>query len=226
MKRAGYARPLSKKQLRRGVHRSRVGGRWEKMGRLQLDFLVEHGLTPDAYVLDVACGALRAGIPLVGYLDPGMYYGIDINESLLEAGYELELPPELREKLPRDHLRKTDRFDCDFGVEFEIAIAQSLFTHVTLNDIRLCMNRVAAAMRPGGRFYATFFEAPRELPLHGILEPETDRKSKPRHSDRNPFWYYTADLEWAASFSPWQFRYIGGWNHPGNQKMIELTRTP
>ena len=97
MKRAGYARPLSKKQLKRGVHSSRVGGRWEKMGRLQLDFLVEHGLTPDSCVLDVGCGALRAGIPLVGYLDPGRYYGIDINESLLEASYELELPSELRE---------------------------------------------------------------------------------------------------------------------------------
>ena len=73
MRRARYARPLSEKQLRKGVHRSRVGGRWEQMGRLQLDFLVAHGLTPDSRVLDVACGALRAGIPLVGgrldYLD-------------------------------------------------------------------------------------------------------------------------------------------------------------
>ena len=29
----------------------------------------------------------------------------------------------------------------------------------------------------------------------------------------------------AASFGPWQFRYIGDWVHPRRQMIVEYTRT-
>jgi hypothetical protein len=35
------------------------------------------------------------------------------------------------------NLRSTDRFDNDFGVAFDVAIAQSVFTHMPLNMMRL-----------------------------------------------------------------------------------------
>ena len=63
-----------------------------------------------------------------------------MNATLLED--DVEFSDELREKLPRENLRATDRFDCDFGVQFDFAIAQSLFTHIPLNDIRLCLVRL------------------------------------------------------------------------------------
>jgi SAM-dependent methyltransferase len=222
---AKRARRLTASQLGRRGHRGRVGGHWERVGKLQLDFTIEHGLGTDARFLDVACGALRAGIHFVDYLEPGNYYGIDINESLLEAGYEIEMPGRLRAKLPREHLRCTKRFDCDFGVEFDAAIAHSLFTHLPLNDIRLCLYRVAQHMKVGGRFFATIFEAPADFPLDGVLHEGTKRK-RAQYSERNDFWYWPSDLEWAASFSPWQYRYIGDWGHPRGQKMIEFVRTP
>ena len=37
-------------------HRDYVGGRWEELGRLQFDFLCDHGLRPEHVLLDVACG--------------------------------------------------------------------------------------------------------------------------------------------------------------------------
>jgi SAM-dependent methyltransferase len=195
------------------------------MGKHQLGFAVEHGLQPSSRLLDIGCGPLRAGIHFVRYLEPGNYYGIDVNESMLEAGYELEMPKELRAKLPRDHLRPTDRFDCDFGVKFDFAVAQSVFTHIDLNRIRLCLYRLAPQMLPGGRFYATFFEAPADFPLDGVLDEEVEKR-RPKVTERNPFWYWPGDLEWAARFAPWQFRYIGDWGHPRNQKMVEFTRVP
>jgi SAM-dependent methyltransferase len=222
---AKRAKRLTARQLQRGGHRGRVGGLWERAGKLQLDFMIEQGLRPDARFLDVACGALRAGIHFVDYLNPGNYYGIDINESLLEAGYEIEMPGHLRAKLPREHLRCTNRFDCDFGIEFDAAIAHSLFTHLPLNDIRLCLYRVAAHMKIGGRFFATIFEAPADFPLDGVLHEETKRK-RAQYTERNDFWYWPGDLEWAARFSPWRFRYIGDWGHPRDQKMIEFVRIP
>lgn len=223
MSRADYARPFTAEQLERGGHRRRAGGMWDRMGRLQLDFMIDHGLHPSMRLLDVGCGPLRAGIHFVDYLDAGNYYGIDINESLLDAGHGTELPPALRSKLPRDHLRCTDRFDCDFGVAFDFAIAQSLFTHIPLNDIRLCLYRVARVMTVGGSFFATFFEAPAGFPVDGVLDEDVvGRRGK--YTERNPFWYWPGDLEWAARAAPWEFRYIGDWRHPRNQRMVEFRR--
>ena len=218
-----YAKPLTAEQVGSGGHRRRAGGLWDELGELQLDFLVAQGLEPSSRLLDVGCGPLRAGIRFVDYLEPGNYYGLDVNASLLDAGYDVELPEALRAKLPRDHLRATDRFDCDFGVEFDFAIAQSLFTHISLSQVRLCLYRVAHAMRPGGRFFATFFEAAADFPLDGVLDGDKPRR-KDKFTERNPFWYWPRDLEWAASFAPWRFRYIGDWNHPRGQKMAEFRR--
>lgn len=74
-------------------HRKVIGGRWDQLGNLQLDFLVQRGLQPHHALLDVGCGPLRAGVKLVPYLDPGNYYGIDLSDILIEAGYEGEIVP-------------------------------------------------------------------------------------------------------------------------------------
>ncbi|MEP9362134.1 class I SAM-dependent methyltransferase [Nocardioides sp. CN2-186] len=201
-----------------GGHRRFVGGFWDEMGQLQLDFLREQGLQPEHRFLDVGCGTLRAGRKLVDYLDPGHYYGTDINHELLETGYRVELTDEQRARLPEANLRSTDRFDNDFGVQFDMAIAQSVFTHIPLNHMRLCLYRVAKVMRPGGRFYVTFFERGRDFPLDNV--PKSGRM----WSERNAFWYYRSDMTWVAKRSPWEVRYIGKWGHPRNQRMVEYTR--
>lgn len=199
-------------------HRRFVGGHWERIGRLQRDFLVQQGLEPGQRFLDVGCGSLRAGRHLVEHLEPGNYHGIDVNADLVAAGYDHELTDEQRERLPVANLRSTDRFDADFGVEFDMAIAQSVFTHISLNHVRLCLARVAQVMRSGGRFFITFNEQPEDFPVDGIPE-------RGHYTERNVFWYYREDIRWAASFSPWSFRYLGDWGHPRDQRMIELTRT-
>jgi SAM-dependent methyltransferase len=213
-----YSEPFSADDIARRRHRQRIGRMWAVVGPMQRVFLVEQGLAPAHRLLDVGCGPLRAGIHLVEYLAPAHYYGIDINATLLDAGYEHELPAHLRERLPRDHLRVTDRFDCDFGVPFDYAIAQSVFTHVSLNDIRLCVYRVSRQLTPEGRFFATFFEAPRGHPLDQPLNGGR------RWTERNAFFYYRQDLEWAAWSAGCKMRYIGDWGHPRGQRMVEFRR--
>jgi SAM-dependent methyltransferase len=213
-----YARPLTDEEVAKGWHRVWVGGKWSVMGTLQRDFLVAQGLMPSHRLLDVGCGALRAGIHFVEYLEPGHYYGIEINQSLLDVGYEQELSAPLQERLPRDQLRATDRFDCDFGVKFDFAIANSVFTHISLNHIRLCLYRVAQQLEPGGRFFATFFEAPRDHPLDASLS------NGRLWTERNAYFYYRRDLKWAARWAGCEMRYIGKWGHPSGQRMVEFRR--
>jgi SAM-dependent methyltransferase len=189
------------------------------MGRHQLDFLVAQGLAPSHRFLDVGCGSLRAGRHLVSYLDPGNYYGLDVNLPVIEAGYERELTASQRERLPEGNLRATDRFFADFGVEFDMAIAQSVFSHLSLNHLRLCLWRVGRVMRPGGTFFVTFFERGDDFPIDGV---DDDRSL---HTERNNYWYYRGDMEWATERTPWEFRYHGDWNHPRGQRMVAYTRT-
>lgn len=212
---------LSDKQIAAEQHRKRVGGLWDEVGQLQFHFLVRHGLTPDSYLLDVGCGALRGGIHFVRYLEPAHYFGIDVNASLLRAGLEHEIPQAgLSDRLPAEHLHATDRFECDFGVSFDFALAVSLFTHLPLNHIRLCLYRLANVMQPGGRFFASFFEMPQNHPF--------DQPRGKRYPERDPYHYRPSDLEWAAtSVAAWDFRYIGDWDHPRGQRMVEFRkRTP
>lgn len=201
-----------------GKHRKFVGGYWEESGPKQLAFLRQHGLEPGHRFLDVGCGSLRAGRLLSEYVEPGHYYGIDINHSLIVAGYDTELDDAARARLPSRNLRATDRFDADFGVQFDMAIAQSVFTHVSLNWIRLCLARVSQVMAPGGKFYATFFEMPNDFPIDGV------GKTGNRFTERNAYWYYRQDLRWAARRSPWDVRYIGKWGHRAGSRMVEFTR--
>jgi SAM-dependent methyltransferase len=224
LRRGKRSEPAKRRQERERDHRNVIGGYWEPLGKLQLEFLVGQGLEPSARFLDVGCGALRVGHLLVDYLDAGNYYGIDHDAFVLEAGYEKELTPEQRLKLPRENLRLTERFEVDFGVPFDMGIAQSVFTHVSLNHVRLCLRRVAAQMRVGGRFFVTISEAPADFELERVLNEDVPEKPE-RYTERNPFWYWPSDIEWAAGFSPWRYRYIGDWGHPRDQKMIELTRT-
>ncbi len=216
-----YGFTLTDEEIAAGVHRGKVGRAWSHTGQLQQDFLVAQGMAPTSKVLDVGCGALRAGIVIAQYLEPRGYYGIDVNESLIRAALQHELPlAGLEDRVPAENLRVTDRFECDFGVAFDFAIAQSVFTHLPLNHIRLCLYQLSLVMAPGGRFYATFFEAPASTPYDRRVQ-QVVRKTWP---ERDPYHYRRADLVWAAeTVADWNVRYIGDWGHRRGQRMIEYT---
>ena len=105
---------------------------WDEIGKLQFDFLVERGLRPDHYLLDIGCGSLRGGVHFIRYLSEGHYFGVEKEESLLEAGRSVELKRyALEEKEPQ--LFAVDDFDLSAlpsQVEFDFMLAQSVFTQM------------------------------------------------------------------------------------------------
>ena len=212
---------FSDAEIKSGKHRQWIGSHWEDHGDRQLEFLKSRGLKRSHKFVDIGCGCFRAGRPLIDYLDAGNYFGIDTNESLLQVGYDIELSDAQRGKLPIGNVRVTDRFNVDFGVKFDFAIAQSVFSHVDLNLMRLCLYRTGLAMKQEGKFFATFYEAPANRPLDEIIKKPNRR---PMFHERNTYWYYKSDLEWIASGGSWKTNYIGGWGHPAGQKMMEYIR--
>ena len=118
-----YERELAECEIDAGVHRDYVGGRWEELGRLQFRYLCSQGLLPHHRLMDIGCGSLRGGVHFAHYLDPGGYYGVDRNASLLKAGLDVELQAarvgpagqelDLRPKLDPSHLLHTALFEFD-----------------------------------------------------------------------------------------------------------------
>ena len=189
--------------------RGYVGGLWEEIGTLQFRFLVDQGLRPKHVLLDVACGSLRGGVRFIPFLDPGNYLGIDINESLVTHGINNELGQALFD-LKRPSFVISGRFEFDkFERHPDFALAQSLFTHLTESDILLCLTNLRAHGKLGCRFFATFFEtnSPRENPA--LSHPHA------------AFEYTRAQMETLGERGGWNMRYIGNWDHPRGQVMVE-----
>ena len=208
----------------RGQHRDVIGGLWDELGQLQLDFMIREGLKPHHKLLDIGCGSLRGGIQFIRYLDVGNYVGLDPNISLLDAGYEIELTScKLKERMPRENLICMGDFDPPFpDGTFDFALAQSVFTHVTLNTIRKCFERIASKIKVDGTFYATFFEIP-----DNVLSSEPFRHDPGgviTQGSQDPYHYRFEDLKYAASERLWTPRYIGGWNHPRGQHIAAFVR--
>ncbi|MFN0263116.1 class I SAM-dependent methyltransferase [Tepidamorphus sp. 3E244] len=210
--------------VERGDHREVVGGMWEEIGSLQLNLLVSHGLKPDEYLLDIGCGSLRGGVHIVRFLEPEHYFGTDLNSCLLDAGYRRELLPlGLDKKLPRTSLIVDDAFSFErFGVRFDRALAFSVFTHLPLNSIRVCLERLAEVMVPGGIFHATFFELPVGTPSSATVEHAP--AGIVTHGDLDPYHYKLADLRYAANGLPWKVEYVGSINHPRGQRLVNFVR--
>lgn len=209
-------------QIEAGAHRAYVGGVWDSHGQHQLEFLIGQGLQPHHRVMDVGCGAFRAGRHFIDYLDAGNYYGVDSNHAVMQAGWDTELTDEQRAKQPIENLRANDRFDTDFGVRFDFAIANSVFTHVSLNHIRLCMYRLDKVMAPGGSFYATYFVRPDSVPIDEVKA--AGKRNKGFFTEKNNYVYYRGDLAWAAQWGDWEHEFIGEWGHPANQQMARYTK--
>jgi SAM-dependent methyltransferase len=194
-------------------HRAYVGGHfprmWFEIGRRQFHFLVSRGLRPEHRFLDVACGSLRLGQFVIPFLEAGHYFGLEAEPDLVRAGLEHELLFDIAEQ-KRPTFGHGYDFDLSFVPGFEVALAQSLFTHLTPEDIALCMASVAGVAGPDSRFFFTYFEG------------EGPKPKGPSHAQKG--WVYTRDeIDGMAHASGWTCDHIGGWGHERGQVMVCAT---
>jgi hypothetical protein len=215
--------PDSDYEVRRGgfrgdAHRAYVGGKWEELGALQLSFLCSRGLEPQHRLIDVGCGALRGGRHFIDYLQPFRYYGTDINAALIEAGLARELTAAQREKIGDGHFRVSEDFDVDFPVPaFDFGLALSLFTHLSSNRIRLCLQRLRPKFH-GGRFYGSFFLSE----SRDWAAPVEQAPGLVSYSWKDPFHYRREEIEALAAACDWRVTWAGAFGHPKNQQMVEF----
>lgn len=188
-------------------HRAYVGGMWDEIGRLQFDYLVSEGLRPEHRLLDIGCGALRGGVHFIRYLDFGRYFGVEKHRELIDSGMR-ECGRDLwSEKAPM--VWAAPSFDFEeasvLAPGFDFALAQSLFTHLTPDLIRLCFANLRDVIAPDGVFYATYFEGTGPNPSES--------------HDHGRFEYTRSEME-AFGGEQWSAEYVGEWGHPRGQVMV------
>lgn len=153
-----------KRRLRRTLMQARVlfGGNrhalvgeaslWRLKRDFQITFLKEHGLRPDHVVLDVGCGTLRGGIPLISYLDAGNYFGTEVRSEVLQQARKELSKSDLVGKRPTLLMSDMTQLRLDRPVDF--AWAFSVLIHMTDEVLERCLASVSNALAPDGAFYA------------------------------------------------------------------------
>ncbi len=192
-------------------HREYVGGFWDRLGNLQYRFMLSAGLRPEHKLLDIGCGPLRAGRHFIEYLNRGCYFGIDKEPELIRLGIEEELDPAIR-KAKQPTMIALSNFEFDrLPSKPDFALAQSVFTHLTPDDIHLCLANLRRVIADEGVFYATFTEC------NGAM-------ANPRVSHSRLLFRYTrSEMIEMGNCACWAVDYLGKWNHPRGQRMLRFT---
>ncbi len=151
-----------------------------ELGQMQLIAMLEEGLECQHRVLDIGCGALRAGVWLMKVLEPGHYCGIEPHRTRLRFGLEHVVGEDLQaRKQPRlDH---NARFDLSvFGERFHFMVARSVWTHSSKPQILTMLDGFLANSTQDAVFLTSYL--PARLPEQDYLGEDWVGRS-----ERSPF---------------------------------------
>lgn len=144
-------------------------GKWRETRDFQLHLLSLLGLKQDMVLLDVGCGSLRAGLPLIAYLDSANYIGIDAAPECISAAMQLVSEFDLTAKRPLLLSSQT------FGIE-ELGYVKvvdriwsyQVLIHFTEDDVHRFMNATAQMLKTTGKAWASVQIAKQDLPFKEV----------------------------------------------------------
>jgi SAM-dependent methyltransferase len=147
---------------------------WEMKRSFQIDFLRRFGLQPQHYLLDIGCGVLRGGIPIIDYLEVGHYYGVEPRAKAMAEGRKELAESKLEHKQP--HLTVSENLgELPLAREFDFLWAFSVVIHLEDPILEDVIRFAARHLKPDGVFYANVDTADKEdgqwLEFPGVRRP-------------------------------------------------------
>jgi SAM-dependent methyltransferase len=144
---------LAPRAIRKGAHKAQLGGgaaHFAQRGEFQLALLRHFGLARESRLLDVGCGPLRGGLPLIRFLAPGHYRGVDANASLIEAAHHELDTAGFGDVRPRVTLL-VDFALATLGERFDFVLLFSVLNHCTPGERARFLAGVPGVMAEGAR---------------------------------------------------------------------------
>jgi SAM-dependent methyltransferase len=144
---------LATRAIRKGAHKAQLGGgaaHFAQRGEFQLALLRHLGLERNHRLVDVGCGPLRGGLPLIRFLAPGHYRGVDANASLIEAAHHELGEAGLADVRPRV-TRLADFALATLTERFDFVLLFSVLNHCTPDERARFFANVPDAMAAGAR---------------------------------------------------------------------------
>ncbi len=119
---------------------------WIFKRRWQIQFLLSQGLKEEHVLLDLGCGPLRGGIPIIEHLDVGHYHGLDLKrECIVAAKMELEVNG-LKWKQPRLNTLQL----VTPWMKFDFIWCFSVVMHVEDDELSIFFDFIKNSLLPEG----------------------------------------------------------------------------
>ncbi len=126
---------------------------WKMKQEFQINFVREQGLQPEHQFMDIGCGTLRGGIPIIRLLNAGHYTGLDVREEVL-AEARNELADEgLTDKAP-NLVHAINMDSLELGHKFDMVLAFSVLIHMEDPTVEQTLGMVARHLTDAGVFFA------------------------------------------------------------------------
>lgn len=187
-------------------YKSFVGPRnlYEIIGITQFALLSFYGLKPTDKVLDIGCGSLRLGKYLMQFLKKNNYFGIEPNFWLIEEALKNETFGNKENII----FATNNKFDLlVFNKKFDWIIANSIFIHASLKEIKKCIAEAYKTLTSKGELIFSYIEGE---------DNKKDAWSYPEYVT-----YEKDTLKCIAEEIGFAWNDIE-WFYPGKQKFVKL----
>lgn len=125
-------------------------------GKAQLEILKMDGLRPEMKVLEIGCGCLSAGIPIMQAIEVGNYVGIEPNQWLIDAASQVEPWRQIISQSQPTFLAVTDFDASSTGKKFDRIVAHSVLAHCSYNQMITLLENIRKVISSDGRAVISF----------------------------------------------------------------------
>lgn len=129
-----------------------IGGEFDSMGKMQRDLLIQYGLSPHSYLIDVGCGSGRLANQLQHYINDGNYYGFDVVPDFVEFATGIVEHPNFRFDVKNGfHIPEEDG-------KVDMLCFFSVFTHILHEETFHYLMEAKRVLKSGGKIVFSFLE--------------------------------------------------------------------
>jgi ubiquinone/menaquinone biosynthesis C-methylase UbiE len=178
-----------------------VGGYFDEFGELMLKILVEAGLKPEHYLIDVGCGSGRLTKPAAPYLT-GRYLGTDVVPDLLANARRYAKPGWRFEKASAIAIPEQD---C----VADLICFFSVLTHLLHEDSFRYLRDAKRVLKDGGRIVFSFLEF-RVFATRTVFRQMVERRDTGRERVADQFISRDAIEAWADELDLDIVKIVGG----------------